>query len=624
MTDVAETVIVPQRRLLFSSELYDTLRGLRDKGDAIARELLYHADSRCEGDDPPNNFFDVKDNDITYITASRREQVLREQHADLLDDPLSTGTFNAYRHCDTNASCWAPRRISLRTRTRPVKAARYIIDKWGGDPESFTDQQYSKFADQWALARAPKQVDQVRGDDVVSHYAAVSGSCMSYDNCANYLRIYADNTRQVSMLVVKEPSPETSYDSGYGAHRLALARGLVWHFPDGRALLDRTYGDWTCQQAIRAYATEQGWWVKRHDQSIFIDPDGNERESVPPEMGSLVLDFAEQRRMPYADTYRFLCRECGWISMYTPDEDSCPNCERDSSVVVLESTSGGHTKMLEYGMENLGWDDDRCEICSYRSDNCTCTYCDECDLQYDAEQHDECPNLRQCEHCEESYHPYLGRRSMDCPNGCYECELCHTWRDSEDDECPACLHCPTCSEPVREHEMLDGQCVRCASVMHCDSCGASRRRDREEMAFTHGTAILYQPWAERCYQCNGPMSREDQQRIWHWMRALAERNAATQPTSWQIVANLSVGRLSDTVYHNESLGYIAASLSAAIPPRLSQVELESYVRFHSRRAPSWSKLIACYESEHRERAVALLLHEELQRQCDAHRNEEVA
>ncbi len=148
--------------------------------------------------------------------------------------------------------------------------------------------------------------DLVSGDDIKWGYhednyynseGSLGSSCMRYEETQEYIQLYADYPRQISLLVLKNNDNKIR------------GRALVWKcYSDDEEItfMDRIYTDNSnFEEYFKMYAERRGWWYKdyqsRDNWKSFRCPDNY---SIATEACiEITLKNAKGKLFPYTDTF---------------------------------------------------------------------------------------------------------------------------------------------------------------------------------------------------------------------------------------------------------------------------------------------------------------------------------
>jgi hypothetical protein len=144
-------------------------------------------------------------------------------------------------------------------------------------------------------------MEEVSGEDIRfwynrDNYQSTKGqlgnSCMSYDYCQEYLDIYCDNPKKVSMLVLLTKD------------RMLIGRALLWRLDNGRRFMDRVYTILDSDARVFTdHARNNGWLYKEKYGGRYKIMDGKKEFE---EHLSVTLQNHDFRHYPYLDTLKYL------------------------------------------------------------------------------------------------------------------------------------------------------------------------------------------------------------------------------------------------------------------------------------------------------------------------------
>ena len=181
---------------------------------------------------------------------------------------------------------------------RPGKIFQKLISK------EFKQYDWEQFVNRFkATMCCSNNFEIVEGEQITywynsDHYYRCEGtlgnSCMKYDECENFFKIYEDNAK---MLICTK-------------NGMLTGRALVWEV-DGVTLLDRIY---TCYDYLEncfiEYAKERKWWIRANncllnngDNQEWKTPDDNYTESTDREFRIHLKDHYDY--FPYVDSFRY-------------------------------------------------------------------------------------------------------------------------------------------------------------------------------------------------------------------------------------------------------------------------------------------------------------------------------
>ena len=201
------------------------------------------------------------------------------------------------------------------------------------------------------------------------HYYQCNGtlgnSCMKYDECTSYFKIYEDNAK---MLIATK-------------NGMLTGRAIVWEV-DGVTLMDRVY---TCfdylENCFFEYAKEHKWWIRANNSLLnngenqyWYTPDDDYSQTTDREFRIKLKD--RYSCFPYVDSFRYYNEAKNVIS--TNDVFNCRLSNTDGSY-----DGGCRWECYNCGAEFYSDYDDDCpeelHYCErdgeYYCDDC-CWYCD--------------------------------------------------------------------------------------------------------------------------------------------------------------------------------------------------------------------------------------------------------
>ena len=258
----------------------------------------------------------------------------------------------------------------------------------------------------------------------------LGNSCMSAADDIGWFDIYTQNPDKVNMAIYKCPDNPSKIKG----------RALVWKLDDGKTFMDRIYThDDSDVDLFRQYATKNGWYYKRHNQSTSsgeaIGPDGD-----PTNLNLVVtLKKINWDHYPYLDTLKYYRPKLGILSN-----------EQSGEYLELEDTDG-HTS-------NEGCDD---------CDGTGRVDCDDCDGDGEWE----------CNECD-------GTGKEDCGDcdgsGKVDCDTCDGGGEVDGEKCSDCdgsgkVDCEECENGKVECDDCDGK-----GKQECDNCNGNGRVDCPE------------------------------------------------------------------------------------------------------------------------------------------------
>jgi hypothetical protein len=181
----------------------------------------------------------------------------------------------------------------------------------------------------------------VEGDEIVTWYhenkynnqvpkgdrSSLHASCMKYGKCSKYLKVYADNSDKVKMLILTK--------NGY-----LVGRALLWYISDDTKVMDRiyTYDDDKLPSMFMNWADNNGFIYKffqRWNNNIWF---GSKGEKIYKEI-SFKLELEIGNYLPYFDTFKFYNYKTKVIS-------NVPSDVRNQ--IILISPEGGYNSDGSY------------------------------------------------------------------------------------------------------------------------------------------------------------------------------------------------------------------------------------------------------------------------------------
>lgn len=147
-------------------------------------------------------------------------------------------------------------------------------------------------------------------DDAKGHGGGLYSSCMRFNKSQEYLKIYTNNPKQVSCLVLTNPS-----------NKRVQGRALIWTMDNGQRFMDRTY--------VLSKEMNAIFYKYADDNNILKDT---------PNSDVTLENGGEYDHYPYMDTFIY----------YTPENGELSTANGD---ITLQSTGGGHSD------DNMIWSD---------------------------------------------------------------------------------------------------------------------------------------------------------------------------------------------------------------------------------------------------------------------------
>lgn len=199
---------------------------------------------------------------------------------------------------------------------RPVRLVRKLLGK--ERCETIADQLFEEFHNELVARIKDTFFDfsVVEGDDIRKWYhqkryadgtGSLATSCMRYEKCQDFFKIYTKNPRQIKMLIAV--SKLTGKLHG---------RALLFTLDNGQTFLSRAYANDIGRKQFYNYAEKQGWL--HYEMPAYNNG---------PAPSFIQLDNAEFDFYPYMDSYGYLDKENR--RLYDQFEDD---------TVLLEGTDG--------------------------------------------------------------------------------------------------------------------------------------------------------------------------------------------------------------------------------------------------------------------------------------------
>jgi hypothetical protein len=314
--------------LYYSRALKDTLSGLANKGDKVAK-VLYYAEQSSEYE-TDMAFIDLgSGNDkVSFIQVNRVLRMIDKELGDA--DSKNQGKLKGQLPEDylfkigrmrnnTNNPVWTQQRTELqigrfvnkvlqKTTDALIKITQNDINAFVDNFKAYRDFQTSK-KDKFEVVQGEeirKWYDEDTYENAAYH---LNNSCMRYDRCQKYLDIYTENTNQVSMVIMKGLDPNK-----------IIGRALIWKLDNGNTYLDRPYAN--NDEDVNLFKQ----WGRNKGYVVYGDT--YEHKEV-------TLDKSDFRFYPYMDTFKYLNRGKNLLSTYSGEFD-----DGNEDWIRLESTGG--------------------------------------------------------------------------------------------------------------------------------------------------------------------------------------------------------------------------------------------------------------------------------------------
>lgn len=284
----------------------------------------------------------------------KHESTLPETQLNLLTTQLHHNTAREYNiEYDRHFDLTSDGKLTYLARNKPTKLSSN--DKWV--PDSRTQIKYGKGLRKIAANNAQYMSDQIfetfhnytfskfhftdtfkilqghgisngyHGSNYASESGSLNSSCMRYDECQSYLKIYTNNS-QISLLV-------SSNTDNMITGRALIFKTTIDDQPV--TIMDRIYGNDKTVQAFKDYANTNNMLHKKeqnYHNSVFVAPNGSLiRENV-----QIQLDNTTFNSYPYMDTFKYIDWDNNIISTH----------ELDSTNIKCESTQGNYSQINDY------------------------------------------------------------------------------------------------------------------------------------------------------------------------------------------------------------------------------------------------------------------------------------
>ncbi len=165
-----------------------------------------------------------------------------------------------------------------------------------------SDQELEQIAHDISSYYIEPEIMMLSGKDIIKYYdeamylkkaGTLGDSCMRYERCAPYLKIYSENPERVQLAVL------TKGDK-------IIARTLVWKLNNGETFMDRVYyTDEVTKNVMLRWAAKNGYWYKQNQNNEpggqIVTPSGTKSQAL-----FVTLEKADFPQYPYMDTFRFL------------------------------------------------------------------------------------------------------------------------------------------------------------------------------------------------------------------------------------------------------------------------------------------------------------------------------
>ena len=325
------------RKVTYSTSMLTMLRQLEDSSE-VARRLT----SMFYWDNSFANYVTMRGDMCSYLPNGREHRVNEETGRWLRDG---------------------------RQDMKPAKLARRLITDEGLKDLSDTD--FEKFNN---LVRAYISVEGdedglgknvtlkvISGDDIKDayyerNYSKIQGtssnlwnSCMRYESCQDYFKIYTENPDRISMLVALDSEGKI------------LGRALLWKFNNDTNGMDTIYASDSIRELFINWAIDNKYYYKASQSCHHGSFDMYEGRFIDDNGKYVNLTKSDFRYFPYMDTMQFLCPN-GVLS----------NSSNSGYTMTLRCTSGGYEEdengtVIDIHGDRIDEDDAR--YLEYRSPN---------------------------------------------------------------------------------------------------------------------------------------------------------------------------------------------------------------------------------------------------------------
>lgn len=300
--------------ILTSHELDLVLEQIKDNSE-VARLLLKKRHLIESLQENHVNYISISNSDrtkISYLTPERSQSI------------ISSSTYGEYAD-----ELWSS---SRRFHVKPgAFISKIFKDVSPREIEIFSTlfrNIQSKIDYEFKIVNGRDILKYYHGDSYYSSNGSLGVSCMKYDGCQEYLKIYTKNPSIVEMLIAVD------------THGKLIGRALLWKQGD-KKIMDRIYAvnDEDFQFSFKKWADENGYWYKKEQKwnnTIFFKT----RDKILCEDISIQLDKWDFDHYPYLDTFKFLDKETGKLYNYLP---------KGVDVQTLSSADGGFYDGNIYG-----------------------------------------------------------------------------------------------------------------------------------------------------------------------------------------------------------------------------------------------------------------------------------
>lgn len=272
-----------------------------------------------------------------------------------------------------NGEAW---KKETRTSAKPIRVIKKIKTQF-----KYADSFYEELNNKLVAHYVDKGVFNIfTGDDIVKYYhedkvesdvstGSLGHSCMRYDSCQDYLRLYSINPEVISMLTYLNQKGKVT------------GRALLWMI-GGQLYMDRIYGSDSMIHKFIKYATENDI-IWKAEQS-YSDPITwcqyiKETDSVTEFERVLRVSLKNAKTAPYMDTFKYVDDVDG-------DEIELNNSYGENELTCTDGNSelfDGEYVTCEISGDSMSIDDDDCiMIGDYYYDIRYCAFSDRDDRWY--------------------------------------------------------------------------------------------------------------------------------------------------------------------------------------------------------------------------------------------------
>lgn len=207
---------------------------------------------------------------------------------------------------------------------------------------------YDRYRPEIDAKKEESRFKMMRGDDVriwynEKMYNGEMSSCMRYDKCGDFFKIYTENPEKVGLLVYLDESGQKAYGRALVWNNLLKPSGDTKENKDPYTLLDRVYcvsgKQSTLAPMFKKYAIDNGWIYKDGD-SYYMD---GVRKTTSVATRLKPKDYG---KYPYMDTMQYFTPMTGRAASTAGNPGKDP---KDPSKVFkrfnLRSQTGGYSNL---------------------------------------------------------------------------------------------------------------------------------------------------------------------------------------------------------------------------------------------------------------------------------------